>query len=101
MTETAKLLNDKDSIVIRRASPEDAEACGKICFEAFDALARHHNFQPDFPTAEVPVAVLRMMFSHPSFFCVVAQLDGNLIGSNCLGRSPSIPACKIKARGVY
>ena len=24
------------------------------------------------------------MFSHPSFFCVVAEQDGKIIGSNCL-----------------
>ncbi len=90
MKETATLLNDKDSVEIRRATPEDAEACGKICFEAFDTLARHHGFQPDFPTPEVPVSVLRMMFSHPSFFCVVAQSDGKLIGSNCLDERSSI-----------
>ena len=90
MKETATLLNDKDSVVIRRATPEDAEACGKICFEAFDTLARHHNFPPDFPSPEVAVAVLRMMFSHPSFFCVVAQLEGKLIGSNCLDERSSI-----------
>jgi N-acetylglutamate synthase-like GNAT family acetyltransferase len=25
-----------------------------------------------------------MMFSHPSFFCVVAEHDGKVVGSNCL-----------------
>src|SRR5256714_14182184 len=25
-----------------------------------------------------------MMFSHPSFFCVVAEQNGKIIGSNCL-----------------
>ena len=28
--------------------------------------------------------MLSMMFSHPSFFCVVAEQDGKVIGSNCL-----------------
>ena len=90
MKETATPQNAEDSVVIRRAAPEDAEACGKICFKAFDTLARKHGFQPDFPNPEVPTDVLRMMFSHASFFCVVAQLDGNLIGSNCLDERSSI-----------
>jgi GNAT superfamily N-acetyltransferase len=28
--------------------------------------------------------VLSMMFSHPSFYCVVAEQDGKIVGSNCL-----------------
>ncbi|HEY6904661.1 MAG TPA: GNAT family N-acetyltransferase, partial [Candidatus Acidoferrales bacterium] len=39
---------------------------------------------------EVPVGVLSTMFSHPGFFCVVAELNGKLIGSNCLDERTSI-----------
>jgi GNAT superfamily N-acetyltransferase len=72
------------SVVIRRATPADAEVCGKICFEAFGELAAQHNFPTDFPAPDVPIGVLSMMFSHPAFFCVVAEQDGKLIGSNCV-----------------
>ncbi|MGC2529873.1 MAG: GNAT family N-acetyltransferase, partial [Candidatus Acidiferrum sp.] len=78
------------SVVIRRATAADAEVCGKICFEAFTALANRHNFPPDFPAAEISIGVLSAMFSHPGFFCVVAEQDGKIIGSNCLDeRTPS------------
>lgn len=72
------------SVVIRRATAADAGVCGKICFEAFTALANRHNFPPDFPAAEISIGVLSAMFSHPRFFCVVAEQDGKIIGSNCL-----------------
>lgn len=75
---------DKKPPVIRRATPADAEVCGKICFEAFGSIATQHNFPRDFPTPDVPTFILSMMFSHPSFFCVVAEQDGRVIGSNCL-----------------
>jgi GNAT superfamily N-acetyltransferase len=79
----------EESVVIRRASAEDAEVCGRICFEAFTALANRHNFPPDFPAPEVSTGVLSAMFSHPEFYCVVAEQDGKIIGSNCLDeRSP-------------
>jgi GNAT superfamily N-acetyltransferase len=79
----------KPSLVIRRASVADAEVCGRICFEAFTVLANRHNFPPDFPAPEVAVAVLSAMFSHPGFYCVVAEQDGKIVGSNCLDeRSP-------------
>jgi len=74
----------ENSSIIRRATPADAGVCGRICFEAFGALAAHHNFPPDFPAPDVPIAVLSKMFSHSSFFCVVAEQTGRVIGSNCL-----------------
>jgi GNAT superfamily N-acetyltransferase len=77
------------SVVIRRASAADGEVSGRICFEAFTVLANRHNFPPDFPATEVAIAVLSAMFSHPGFYCVVAEQDGKIIGSNCLDeRSP-------------
>jgi GNAT superfamily N-acetyltransferase len=79
----------EQSVVIRRASAADAEVCGRICFEAFTVLANRHNFPPDFPAPEVSIGVLSAMFSHPGFYCVVAEQDGKIIGSNCLDeRSP-------------
>jgi predicted N-acetyltransferase YhbS len=75
---------ENQALVIRRATPADAEVCGRICFEAFGTLAHNHNFAPDFPAPEIPTHVLSTMFSHPSFFCVVAEQDGKIIGSNCL-----------------
>ena len=71
-------------LLIRRATPVDAEVCGRICFEAFGTLARQHNFPLDFPAPEVSIGLLSMMFSHPSFFCVVAERGGKIVGSNCL-----------------
>ena len=58
--------------------------CGKICFETFHSIATQHNFPPDFPSPERPTAVLSRMFSHPEFFCVVAEQDRRIVGSNCL-----------------
>jgi predicted N-acetyltransferase YhbS len=78
------LITENSSIVIRRATPSDADACGRICFDAFGELAAHHNFPNDFPAVEVAIHVLSTMFSHPAFFCVVAEQDGKIIGSNCL-----------------
>jgi hypothetical protein len=37
------------------------------------------------------IGVLSVMFAHPGFFCVVAEQDGKLIGSNCLDeRTPIV-----------
>ena len=72
------------TISIRRAKPEDAAACGRICFKAFRKINSDHNFPPEMPSPEMGLGVLQMMFSHPSFYCVVAEAGGTVIGSNCL-----------------
>src|SRR6185503_8494442 len=69
---------------IRRAKPEDATECGRICFEAFWKINADHNFPPEMPSAEMGQGFLRMMFSNPSFYGVVAEVGGRIIGSNCL-----------------
>ena len=38
------------SLRLRRGLPADAEACGRICYDAFRAIAERHGFPPDFPS---------------------------------------------------
>lgn len=71
-------------IVVRKATPADAAECGKICFEAFSAINAAHGFPCDFPAPEVAGGLLSMMFANPDFYCVVAEVDGRVVGSNCL-----------------
>lgn len=78
------------NVFVRRAMPADAEVCGSICYEAFKAIADSHGFPPDFPNAELPTQVLSMMFSHPGFYCVVAEVNGTILGSNCLDERSTI-----------
>jgi predicted N-acetyltransferase YhbS len=77
-------------IHIRRATPEDADACGRIFYEAFATINRTHNFPPELPAVEAGTGILRMLFSHPGFYCVVAERDGRVIGSNCLDERSTI-----------
>jgi GNAT superfamily N-acetyltransferase len=77
-------------VTIRRAKPEDAAACGQICFEAFHQISTEHKFPPDIPSPEQGIRVLTQLFSHPGFYCVVAEADGRLAGSNCLDERNAI-----------
>jgi GNAT superfamily N-acetyltransferase len=76
---------------LRRATPEDADICGRICYEAFAAISSQHNFAPELPAPEAGVGLLRMLFSHPGFYCVVAESEGRIVGSNCLDERSAIP----------
>ena len=74
---------------LRPGTPEDAPACGRICFEAFDTIARSHGFPSDFPSPEAGIGALTMLLGHPGFYGVVAEVDGAVVGSNFLDeRSP-------------
>jgi len=77
-------------MLIRLARPEDAALCGQICYNAFSKLNHVHGFPCDFPSPEVATGVLTMMFSHPGFYCVVAEAEGRVIGSNCLDERASV-----------
>jgi GNAT superfamily N-acetyltransferase len=78
------------NLVIRRAVPEDAAICGKICYDAFSTINLAHGFPCDFPGPEVPVGLLSMMFSAPGLYCMVAESEGQIVGSNCLDERATI-----------
>lgn len=75
---------DGEQLTIRCARPDDAAACGQICYQAFSAISREHNFPCDLPSAEVAVGFLSALFSTSGFFAVVAEREGRIVGSNCL-----------------
>jgi GNAT superfamily N-acetyltransferase len=70
--------------MVRQARPEDAAVCGQICYRAFYAVNQSHGFPADVPGPEAGTSLLSMMFSHPRFYCVVAEVGDRIVGSNCL-----------------
>jgi predicted N-acetyltransferase YhbS len=71
-------------VVIRIAEAKDGAACGQICYDAFTRISTAHGFPCDFPGSEVTTGLLSMMFSSPGYYCVVAESDGRIVGSNAL-----------------
>lgn len=69
---------------IRAARPDDAAACGVICYDAFNTISAQHNFPADFPSPEPAIGLLSMLLSHPDIYGVVAEVDGKPVGSNFL-----------------
>jgi|HubBroStandDraft_6_1064221.scaffolds.fasta_scaffold123590_3 predicted N-acetyltransferase YhbS len=72
------------SIVLRPGTAADAAACGAVCYEAFKAIGTAHNFPPDFPSPQVASEILSMPLAHPGFYSVVAEDQGQIVGSNFL-----------------
>lgn len=97
----------REEVSVREARPEDAPVCGQICYDAFQTINQRHGFPCDFPAPEASVGVLSTMFSHPGFYCVVAECGGRIAGSNCLderaviaGVGPLTVDPRIQNRGV-
>lgn len=72
------------NVSIRQAALADIPACGAICYSAFAAINAQHNFPCDFPDPQAALGAIQHMFGHPRFYCVVAEIDGRVVGSNCL-----------------
>jgi predicted N-acetyltransferase YhbS len=83
-TKVAKGVN------LRAGTPDDAERCGYICYEAFKTISEHHNFPLDFPVPEMAVGLLSFLLSHKDVYSVVAEIDGKVVGSNFLWQQEPI-----------
>ena len=75
---------------IRRATREDIEVLGDICYRAFCAIADQHNFPHEFPAPEAALGVVRSMITTPGFYGIVAELNGRIAGSNFMDERATI-----------
>ena len=69
---------------LRSGTPADADPAGRICHQAFTAIATKHAFPSDFPAPEIGMGLMAMLFSHPGYYSVVAEREGRIVGSNFL-----------------
>jgi GNAT superfamily N-acetyltransferase len=74
----------------RSGRPEDAQACGAIFHEAFRLIAEQHNFPVDFPDPAAAVGILTMLLSRDDIYSVIAEMSGDIVGSNFLWESDAI-----------
>jgi GNAT superfamily N-acetyltransferase len=51
--------------------------------EAFSGINNQYRFPPEVPTVKSAIGILTMLFSHPGFHCVLAEGDGQIVGSVC------------------
>jgi predicted N-acetyltransferase YhbS len=78
------------ALIIRPVTQTDASICGRICFEAFAAIADQHRFPRDFQSPDVSTDLISSMIESPRFFGVVAERDGEVVGSNFLDERSAV-----------
>ena len=72
------------NLILRPGNAADANACGEICYKAFKSIADQHNFPPDFPNPETAIGLMNYIFSDAGTYSVVAESEGQIVGSNFL-----------------
>jgi ribosomal protein S18 acetylase RimI-like enzyme len=77
-------------LTLRAATVEDVPECGRICFDAFGAIADRHNFPRDFPSVDVAVGLMSYLISRPAYYGVVAERAGRIVGSNFMDERSTI-----------
>ena len=80
------------TVELRPPTTADAQACGRIIYEAFKDVAERHGFPPDFPSADFATRLVRFFIEQPSVFGLVAETEGRVVGSNFLSEWDSICA---------
>jgi predicted N-acetyltransferase YhbS len=95
------------NITVRPAVAADAVACGRIIYESFKGIAELHGFPAHFSTVEIAIRRANHCISHPSIYGVVAEVEGQLIGSNFLderdpirGLGPVTVDPSVQVRGI-
>src|SRR5205823_4925844 len=68
----------------------DVSDCGRIVFDAFESIAKKHNFPLDFPSVEVAIGLAGMFVQHPKIFGMTATDDGKPVGFNFLNQRNAI-----------
>jgi len=69
------------ALTLRPITAADLPTAGRICHDAFRAIATEHNYPPDFPTPEVGIGLLTDLTNSPGFYGVVAEIDSQVVGS--------------------
>ena len=80
----SKRMRSAAGIVVRAIEPADGDECARIVYEAFAGLHDRHRFPRDFPTLEAASQLTGSFIAHPRIWGIVAEADGQIIGSNFL-----------------
>jgi GNAT superfamily N-acetyltransferase len=68
-------------LLVREATADDAESCGRIVYDAFESIASRHNLPIEPGTPEFTHFKVREMLSNDGFAGLVAERDGDVLGS--------------------
>lgn len=68
-------------VTIRVATPDDADDCGRIFYDAFESIAGRHDLPVEPSSPEFTRFTVGAMLANPGYAGVVAERGGRLVGS--------------------
>jgi GNAT superfamily N-acetyltransferase len=68
-------------LIVREATLEDGEHCGRIFYEAFESIAGRHNHPIEPPSREFTRFMVGQMLANDGFVGLVAERNGEVLGS--------------------
>jgi GNAT superfamily N-acetyltransferase len=77
---------------IRPVVTDDAQACGRLIYDAFNGIADAHGFPQDFPSVDIPTQFAATFIAHRSIFGVVAEEGGRVVGTGFVTERDAIRA---------
>jgi predicted N-acetyltransferase YhbS len=78
-------------LTVRPIEPADAEACGRIGYEAHKTISSAHGYPSEQPSEEYGIGIIRMCLANPNSWGVLAEKEGKILGSIFLHKFPPSP----------
>jgi GNAT superfamily N-acetyltransferase len=89
------------SLRIRPIEQNDAEVCGKIGYEAHKAISSAHGYPSEQPSEEFGIELIKSLLGNPNSRGVLAERQGNTLGSIFLHYFPPSPVAVIGPLTVH
>jgi len=75
---------------VRRATRKDAQACGRIIYEAFKSVAIEYGTIPDFTSEQEATLACFAALAHPGYYGVVVESEGKVVGTVIIDERDSV-----------
>lgn len=89
------------SLTVRPIAQNDAESCGKIGYEAHKAISSSHGYPSEQPSEEFGIELIKRLLGNPNSWGVLAERQGEVLGSVFLHKFPPSPVAVIGPLTVH
>jgi predicted N-acetyltransferase YhbS len=86
---------------IRPIHPGDAEACGKIGYEAHRAVSSAHGYPSEQPSEEFGIGLIKSILGNPNSWGALAEDQGKILGSIFIHKFPPSPVAVVGPLTVH
>ncbi len=90
MSAATEINKPATAVVVREATAEDADACARSFYDAFESIASQHNFPVEPPSREFTRFRVSDMLSSDGFVGLLAERDDQVLGSAFVDERASI-----------